>query len=49
MDGDGFLEAWFNDPTLHLYDFYDGRLQEPKLPTQDDAFVAGDPKAPSCP
>ncbi len=41
VDGDGFLEAWFYGPDLCLYDFYDGQLQQPKLPTYEARFVTG--------
>ena len=41
VDRDGFLESWFYGPNLCLYDFYDGRLQQPKLPTYEARFVTG--------
>ena len=45
VDQDGFLESWFYGPNLCLYDFYDGKLQQPKLPTYEATFVTGDRRA----
>lgn len=45
VDQDGFLESWFYGPNLCLYDFYDGQLQQPKLPTYEASFVTGDRRA----